>query len=55
VIADASKDLKTGTELERMWQESRTRKAVPPPVFIFGKRRNRTRKTEQRKAIRFRF
>ena len=35
VIADALKDLKTGTELERMWQESRTRKAVPPPMCLF--------------------
>ena len=35
VIADAWKDLKTGTELERMWQESRTRKAVPPPMCLF--------------------
>jgi hypothetical protein len=35
VIADTSKDLKTGTELERIWQELQTRKAVPPPVFIF--------------------
>jgi hypothetical protein len=35
VIAETSKDLKTGTELERILQESRTRKAVPPPTFNF--------------------
>jgi hypothetical protein len=35
VIAEASKDLKTGTELERILQESRTRKAVPSPMFFF--------------------
>jgi hypothetical protein len=35
VIADASKDLKTGAELERIWQVSQTRKAVPPPTCLF--------------------
>jgi hypothetical protein len=34
VIADASKDLKTGTELERIWQESRKRKAVSPCMCL---------------------
>jgi hypothetical protein len=34
VVAGASKDLKTGTELERIWLESRRRKAVPPPVCL---------------------
>lgn len=34
VTEDASKDLKIGAELERMWQESRMRKAVPPPMIL---------------------
>ena len=32
---EISKDLKTGDELERILQESRTRKAVPPPIILF--------------------
>jgi hypothetical protein len=35
VIAEASKDLKLEQKLERIWQESRTRKAVPPTMFFF--------------------
>jgi hypothetical protein len=35
VIADTSKDSKNGTELERLCGESRTRKAVPPPMCLF--------------------
>jgi hypothetical protein len=35
VIAEASKDFKTGTELERILQESRTRNAVPPAMCFF--------------------
>jgi N-glycosylase/DNA lyase len=35
VIAEASKDLKTGTELERILQEPRTRKTVYLHVNMF--------------------
>ena len=35
VTEDISKDLKTGALVDRIWQESRTRKAVPPPMILF--------------------
>ena len=34
VTEDSSKDLKTGAVVDRIWQESRIRKAVPPPMIL---------------------
>jgi hypothetical protein len=35
VVADVSKDSKAVTELERIRHETRTRKAVLPPMYLF--------------------
>ena len=55
VIADASKDFKIATKLENVAGVTNKKSSTSTYVFIFGPRRDRTRKTEQRKAIRFRF
>lgn len=34
VTEESSKDLKTGAVVDSIWQESRIRKAVPPPMIL---------------------
>ena len=56
VIADTSKDLKNWNRIgENVAGVTNKKSSTSTYVFIFGIRRDRTRKTEQRKAIKFRF